>query len=228
MGVVSRRGISFLEFDPHLDGGIPGVDELSDGLFCWSLVPADLVFPFSSGIGDLGFPRSVGMATVSAVRLGFLFPWIRLLLSGVFSCAERVPGGLGQEIGIGLRSRRWLLMLAAGGSEARWWRIRHGGAWCARCWIWMRGYPGTGRSSFKVPFFAAGRSWLQLWRSSLIRFKWCFPLFFAGDSVGFKLWRWACGWFCSDHRRSAVVLCFRSSSCMQCVCSCASYVIVLC
>ena len=98
VGVVSPCRINLPEFDPHFGDGIPGVDELADVVLCWILVLADLVFLFSFGIEDLGFPRSVGMATVPAVRLGFLFPWFRLLLFGVFSTVEGKPGGLLQEI----------------------------------------------------------------------------------------------------------------------------------
>ena len=176
---VPRRRISWPELHPHLDGGFPDVDELADGVVCGSSDPADLVILCSFGSGDLGFPRSVGLASGPADRLGFLFLRLRLLLSVVFSGAERKPRGFALEIKIGLWLRQRSSVVAAEGWWVCRWMIWHGDV---RCWIWTKGWPGKVRSSLKVLLLVAGDYWLQFWFFP-VQLLWCVgrSVVFVGD-----------------------------------------------
>ena len=123
----------------HLGGAVRGEVEGPVGaLFCWSWCPADLVVLFSFGKGDLGFPGSVGMAAVSAGRVGFLFLRCRLPLSGVCSVARGRSEGFVQEIVVGVGLRRLVLGFAAVVCAARWWRIWRWVAGGGRCWVCRR------------------------------------------------------------------------------------------
>ena len=110
MAAASLLRISGPRSQLHLGGAVRGEVEGPVGaLFCWSWCPADLVVLFSSGKGDLGFPGSVGMAAVSAGRVGILFLRCGLPLSGVCSAARGRSDGFVQEFVVGVGLRRLVL-----------------------------------------------------------------------------------------------------------------------